>query len=81
MYVCVHQVLEVFVSESDVRFGGVLEVKTLDYSNFVCQESFKSELDLEVFGEFVCTRGRRLLVKTRCFMVKTGMYKVVTRCC
>ena len=49
MYVCVHQVLEVFVSKVMVRFRCVLEVKTLDYSNFGGQESFKSELELEVF--------------------------------
>ena len=38
-----------FGLESDARFGGVMEVKTLDYNNFVVQKSIKSELGLEVF--------------------------------
>ena len=48
MYVCTSSIGGV-VSESEVRFRGILEVKTLDYSNFVCQKVIKSELELEVF--------------------------------
>ena len=51
-YVCTSSIGGVCI-KSEVRFRGVLEVRTLDYSNSVCQESFKSELELEVFWK-VC---------------------------
>ena len=38
-----------FGLESDLRFGGVMEIKKLDYSNFGVQKWIKSELELEVF--------------------------------
>ena len=39
--------------------GGVMEVKTLDYSNFGVQKWIKSELELEVFWVFSVHRSKK----------------------